>query len=347
MITALIGVASCTKPSAVPENESPPPMAVPVVTEQAPAQAKMAEPTQDLEKKSADSPKEKTTQVNWLAKLDSIQNRVEFRQRNESIWKPSVLGMSFERFDALQTQSQSAAKVMYQSGSKLDVRGNTLLIFDHDPGKKKKKEDRVIVKSGELTGTTKTELWVFTNAGLVQIKPEAKNRVAKAQVTVINDSKSDKQGDQKIKVKVDAGTAEVLFKRKDTFEKVLVAPQSDVEITSSAKLIDSNNTVVAAQLEEVSAASANPVKTVKAELSVDQPADGTVTTDTEVEVKGRLSAVGGKLLINGELTELKDDLSFAKKIKLQPGSNLIVFQVVRSDASVQFMRRNIRLQAGQ
>ncbi len=348
MTATLIGLASCTKQTPVPETDSqkvsapaPLPQALPAMPpSESKSESESQVPTGETVKEKAVTVEIKKPAVtDWLAKLDSIQNRVEFRQRNESIWKPPELGMFFVRFDALQTQNQSSAKIVYQSGSNLDVGNNTLLIFDHDPGKKKKHEDRVIVKNGELIGTTKTELWVFTNAGLVQIKPEAKSKVAKAKISV--------QDDQKIKVKVDTGTADVVFKGKDDFEKIHVAPKSDVEITSSVKLIDTNNTVATAKIEAITAAVEKPMKFVKAELSVEQPVDGAVTTDTEIEAKGRLSAAGGKLLINGELTELKDDFSFIKKIKLQPGSNLIVFQVVRSDASVQFMRKTIRLQAGQ
>jgi len=352
MIAILFCLVACTKQTAKQEVDSleppTPPVQEPVVTQPAaqPAASETSIAGTPAEKavKATDAIDVVTNEMkkaevkDWLAKLDSIQNRVEFRQRNESIWKPTELGMSFVRFDALQTQNQSSAKVIYQSGSNLDVRDNTLLIFDHDPGKKKR-EDRVIVKNGELIGSTKTELWVFTNAGLVQIKPESKTKIAKAKVTI--------QDDQKIKVKVDTGTADVVFKGKADFEKIHVASKSDVEVVSSVKLIDGNNTVTAAKVEEIAAAVEKPIKIMKAELSVEQPAEGAVTTEPEIEAKGRLSGAGGKLLINGELTELKDDFSFTKKIKLQSGSNLIVFQVVRSDASVQFMRRNIRYQAGQ
>lgn len=351
MPAALICFAACTKESAKTEMSPVPAPLSSASLEQAAASPPQAPappeaPAPDAAAENAAVPSEKPNAgaakkaepADWLAKLASIQNRVEFRQRNESIWKPSEIGMLFERFDALQTQSQSSAKVVYQSGSNLDVRDNTLLIFDHDPGKKKH-EDRVIVKNGELVGSTKTELWVFTNAGLVQIKPEVKTKVAKAKVTV--------QTDKKIKVSVDTGTASVVYKGKEQFEKINVAPKADVEITSSVNLMDVSNVGAPAKMEEITAAVQKPVKVIKAELTVEQPTDGAVTSETEIEARGRLSAAGGKLLINGELAELKDDFSFSKKIKLQPGSNLIVFQVVRSDASVQFMRRNIRLQAGQ
>jgi hypothetical protein len=245
--------------------------------------------------------------------------------------------MIFVRFDALQTQNQSSAKVVYQSGSGLDVKDNTLIIFDHDPGTKKKAEDRVIIKNGELVGSTKTELWIFTNAGLVQIKPE-KQKAAKAKVSI---AKNDK-----LAVKVDSGSADVVFKGKEEkYEKIHVAEKSDVEIVSSVKLLDSSNTVSAPKLEEIASASEKVTKVTRAELKVDEPVDGAITSETEITAKGSLSDVGAKLLINGQLVEFQDNLSFSKKIVLQPGSNLIVFQLVRSDASVQFMRKTVRLQA--
>jgi hypothetical protein len=280
---------------------------------------------------------QKEIKQNWLAKLETSVNRVEFRQRNESIWKPAELGMVFVRFDALQTQNQSTAKVIYQSGSGLDVKDNTLIIFDHDPGTKKKAEDRVIIKNGELVGSTKTELWIFTNAGLVQIKPE-KQKTAKAKVSI---AKNDK-----LAVKVDSGSADVVFKGKEEkYEKIRVAEKSDVEIVSSVKLLDSSSAVSAPKLEEIASASEKVTKVTRAELKVDEPVDGAITSETEITAKGSLSDIGAKLLINGQLVEFQDNLSFSKKIVLQPGSNLIVFQLVRSDASVQFMRKTVRLQA--
>lgn len=360
MTAALIIFSACTKPVEAPKE-----LAVQQQANHHPNQQSFNEATSNtsigVSGAVAESPKteetfvapaisEKTTQIlepkaekpaitNWLAKLDSMQNRVEFRQRNESIWKPTEIGMIFARFDALQTQNQASAKVVYQSGSNLDVKDNTLLIFDHDPGKKKKSEDRVIVKNGELIGSTKTELWVFTNAGLVQIKPEAKTKIAKAKVSI--------QSDEKIQVKVDTGTADVVFKPKDNapFEKIHVAPKSDVEITSAVKLVDTTNSVSAVKLEEIAVAAEKVVKLTKAELIVEYPVDGAISSEAELTAKGRLTAAGGKLLINGEFVELREDFSFSKKITLQPGSNLIVFQVVRSDASVQFMRKSVRLQA--
>jgi hypothetical protein len=335
MLTALLILSGCSKPSSAPER---PTGDLEKGQVSAPEAVVVPSTEKITEKKSPAAPVKKE-ESNWLAKLEKALNRVEFRQRNESIWKPAETGMIFAKFDALQTQSQSTAKVLYQSGSNLDIKDNTFIIFDHDPGTKKKSEDRVIIKNGELVGTTKTELWVFTNSGLVQIKPESKAKPAKAKVTL---AKNDK-----LNVKVDAGSADVVIKDKEQkFEKIHVAEKSDIEIAPAAKLLGAETTVTPEKIAEITSASDKVTKVTRAELKVTEPIDGAISAEPEITAKGELSAAGGKLLINGQLVELKDDFSFAKKIVLQPGSNLIVFQLVRSDASVQFMRKTIRLQAG-
>jgi cell envelope opacity-associated protein A len=284
--------------------------------------------------------KEKKAQE-WLAQLADYKNNVNFRARTESIWKPVDSGMGFIRFDALQTQASSNAKVMYKSGASLDVKQNTLLIFDYDPGKDKKNEDRVIMSKGELVGSTKTELWIFTKSGLVQIKSDTgKKAVARARVVVA--------GANKLNLKVEQGNAEVVYKKQNEFKRVKVVEKSEIELRDTSSIVDVENfneSKVVEQVRQVAQAETEVKKAVKAQIEIANLEDGIVVESASFEVKGKLTAEGGTLLINGDVTSLDQDLKFSKTLNLQAGVNLIVFQIVRSDGTVEFIRRNIRLKA--
>lgn len=286
------------------------------------------------------APKAAAVRKDWLAKLLKQTNQVEYRQRNQNIWNQAEDDLSFMKYDALQTKSSATAEVVYQSGSTLDVRENTLIIFDEDPGKKKKTEDRVIIKAGQLTGRTKTELWVFTDAGLVQIKAKKGQtqtaKTAEAKVIVKND--------RAVNIKVKSGVAEVIYKKDSEYTRLAVAENSDVSIKPSTELT-SGVQVNSEKVNELATAQTKVAATVQVDLVIDFPTDNSLVQDSEIEVRGRLTGAGAKLLINGQLADISDGAAFSKKISLQPGTNLIVFQLVRSDSTVKFVRRSVRYQA--
>ncbi len=284
--------------------------------------------------------KTSTLEKDWLAKLLKQTNQVEYRQRNQNIWNQAEGELAFMKYDALQTKNSASAEVIYQSGSTLDVRENTLIIFDEDPGKKKKTEDRVIIKSGQLTGRTKTELWVFTDAGLVQIK--AKKGLTNAPKTA--EAKVVVKNDRAVNIKVKNGMAEVIYKKDNEYARLAVAENSDVSIKPSTELTLGVQ-VNADKVNELVTAQTKVAAIAQAELAIDFPADNALVQDSEIEVRGRLTGAGAKLLINGQLAEVSEASAFSKKISLQPGTNLIVFQLVRSDSSVKFVKRSVRYQA--
>ena len=330
-----------TSPINIPKSESKTNTEVETKNVSATTEVKPEEPKKKETIKLATKPETETPTPNskpensGLAELEERINHVDYRARNESIWSHADIGKAFMRFDALQTQSASSAKVQYKSGSKLEVRENTLLVFDHDPGKAKKNEDRVIVKNGGLIGSTKTELWVFTNAGLVQIKPTKDSKLpARAQVAI-------KNGNQ-LNVKVDAGAANVIVKNENKFEKIEVATKSEVTVESKVALLESStnsNEIKVTQMTEAAETVKAPTKT---DLVIESPQDDISVNTDSYEVKGHLTGPAGKLLINGNLIALSDKYAFSKIIDLQPGSNLIVFQLIRSDSTVQFARKTIR-----
>ncbi|AZZ35291.1 hypothetical protein CIK05_00220 [Bdellovibrio sp. qaytius] len=274
---------------------------------------------------------------NWLAKLLQQTNQVEFRKRNQNVWNQAEQSLAFLRYDALQTKNSSTAEVIYQSGSTLDVKENTLIIFDEDPGQKKKAEDRIIIKSGQLTGKTKTELWVFTDSGLIQIKAKkgAASKLAEAHIIV--------KKDRAITVKVNQGTAEIVYKKENEFTRVAVAEKADINLKPSTE-VTSGLQVNEDKIQELANAQIKTVATAQADLSIESPADNALVNDEEIEIRGRLTGAGAKLLINGQLAEISDGGIFTKKIKLQAGTNLVVFQIVRSDGTVKFVKRNVRYQ---
>lgn len=309
-----------------------------------PVQAELNLPNEVIEKPKPieEIPLEKEKKsTDWLAQLSDFKNNVNSRAREESIWKPVDKGMGFIRFDALQTQDSSAAKVTYKSGASLDVKQNTLLIFDYDPGKNKKNEDRVIMSKGELVGSTKTELWVFTKAGLVQIKKNPTQKaVARARI-VVGDA-------NKLNLKVEQGNAELIYKKQDEFKRIVVVEKSEIELRNTSSVVDIENfteSKVIEQVKQVLQAEVQVKKITKAQIEISNLVEGVVVESSALELTGKLTAEGATLLINGEVVGLDQNLKFTKNLSLQPGVNLIVFQVVRSDGTVDFVRRSVRLKA--
>ena len=190
-----------------------------------------------------------------------------------------------------------------------------------------------MIKNGELLGTTKSELWVFTDAGIVQLKADKNSKKsAEARVAI--------QPDQKLKVSVQTGQADLIFSQNEKIEKIQISALHNVELSVPKIILNEK------KLQELAAAVTQLKTTVKSELIIENPKTDTTVNETSFEVKGHLSAIGAQLLINGELMNLSEELQFTKKLQLNEGTNLVVFQLIRSDASTQFIRKTITLNKG-
>ena len=294
----------------------------------------------NLAQKNSNETPANVNKENWLAQLMKISSSVDYRLREESLWRPASKGIYFERFDGLQTQKNSNAEVQYKSGTQLDLRENTLVIFDKDPGlTKKTKHDRVIVKSGELAGSTTTELWVFTKSGLVQIKSNSKQKKAVAQISL--------KKENKLKLNLNSGSAQIIYPNKENkYEKISVTQNTEVEIpiiSENQKTINfANEKESEVMVENLTKADAEIKAATQAELIIEFPQDDFNTDQNQIELKGKLTALGAKILINGELTEANSDLSFTKKINLNEGTNIVVMQLLRSNSTSQFYRKTIK-----
>ena len=273
---------------------------------------------------------------NDLAQILTLIKNVDYRLSNESLWKPASAGNGFNRNDALQTEEASHALVKYKSGTQLELKQNSLIVFDADPGSKTSThhEDRVIFKKGELVGATKSELWVFTQAGLVQIKtPSGKNKSARAQITIPNENR--------LKLKIEIGTAELIYAKNNKYEKIQIKNSNELTLDNSQ--VDFTTSTSSAEISQLQKALQEVKVPTKSNLIIDNPKEDAGTTESTYLVSGQVVGPGGQLLINGELVPLESDSKFSKKITLAFGANLIVFQLIRSDSSVQFLRRTIKL----
>ncbi len=337
--TAILIVSSCTK-----ESTNYP---APIKTAKEPVQiSEQEKPTQD--KSSPDKATSEKTVANSknsaptaksaspLAILEKVKNRADMRAHNEIVWQSAALGANFFKHDALQTHDSATAQIKYKSGSQLKLKEKTLIVFDKDPGLNDKSIDRVVLNTGELTGVTKNELWIFTSAGLIQIKSQKNTQPASVTLTV--------NKERKLKVQVEQGTADVIIKKSESeFQKINVAEKSELEFTANTDLIAvSEKNIDLKNIENLAQISTQIKKPTLAELIIDTPNENETTTESKFEVKGRLTDLGAKLLINGDLVEIQDNLTYSKTINLNSGTNIIVFQLIRSDASVKFYRKNLR-----
>ena len=214
----------------------------------------------------------KKTPTNWLAELKEGTHTVDYRLHNESVWKKAEPGITFIRFDALQTQDDSKAKVLYKSGTQLDIKSNTMIIFDNDPGVDKNHEDRVVIKNGELVGTTRNELWVFTDAGLIQLKAEKnKHKAAQARVTL--------QPHQKLKINVQTGQADVIYTDDKKIEKIQIAANKQIELNRPTIKLDEK------KLQELIIAAPKIKTPIKSELIIENPKADTTTDQKTLKLK--------------------------------------------------------------
>ena len=273
---------------------------------------------------------------NWIAMLKSSTNRVDFKSKSDGTWQAVTSDMNFYKFDSVQTQQQSTALVRYQSKSELDVKEKTLLVFDEDPGAKKKKVDRVILKAGDLLGKTNSELWILTDSGLVQISAD-KLKPGKARVQIKNDQ---------FKIVVDQGTALVTIKNKNNeIQKIAVTQNNSVNLDTKKQLLPIVNDNYADQTFDSVVNQAMAIeKPTEQKVDLDNVSETEFTKKTVYQLSGQLSAVGAKLLVNGEIVQVGPDLKFLKDVKLTKGSNLIVLQVIRSDSTTQFIRKKVVLE---
>ncbi|MGZ3725785.1 MAG: hypothetical protein ACXWQQ_08285 [Pseudobdellovibrio sp.] len=336
VLATLIGVISCSEKN---ETLKPRKVETPKVPETAPAKA-AAEEVHEAPKKQDTAPI--AINENWLARLNEFSHKVDFRLSKESVWQNAAIGNTFDRFDALQTHDSAKARVNYKSGSRLDLEENTLVVFDKDPGDNKRKSpDKVVVKSGGLTGATVTELWVFTNAGLVQVKPTKSQKNAKVKLSL--------QKNNELSVKVDSGTADLVYRTPEKeFKRINISANNEISYKAPVLIAAAESTKQESSenatefVKELNTAAVQVTQFTKTELSVEAPADNLNVGSPEIEVKGKLSGIGAKLLINGQIADVDSSFNFKKNVQLTEGVNLIVFQLVRSDSSVQFVRRTIR-----
>jgi hypothetical protein len=282
---------------------------------------------------------------NGLALIQSLNPRVDLRQRSESIWKETKSKTDLFRYDSIQTQEQGTAQLKFKSGATLAVSPRTLLVIDKDPieNSTEVKQDRVLVQSGKIQAETPKVMWILTPAGLIEVKANSgKSKPGRAEV--------DLNTAEKIKITVDAGQVHYINPNRTfggNFEKVEIAERNVLVLPLPQKpLFDSqslNNPTQEKNWGKLSSATATKIPSYRLEVSIATPTEGELLTSTQVELHGKVTGSGARILVNGQLTYPDRADEFSVKLTLKRGANIIVVQAIRPDNSVQFLRRSVNV----
>ncbi len=296
---------------------------------------------------AADAVKNSSTDREWLAEIKEIKPQVSFRMSQKAIWEDASVDKRLHRYDAVQTQENASARILYQSGSELKVASNSLIVFDQDPGqmknlrpakvklnKKTSTPDRVLLRAGEVKGTTRSELWILSAGGLLKIDAKTQKDSRASATVAVKEGKT-------LKLTLTAGQGTLI----STGKNIPLTLNTPVEV--AAPLPTWAKTPTSAPAPQ---AWNPPVgENAQTEVTLSEPADGAQLTTNEVKVSGSLTATSGsKILVNGKIVEISADFKFETTVLLKPGPNVIVVQLITSDGKVKFYRRtvNVMVQEG-
>lgn len=283
------------------------------------------------------------TQGEVLATLVSLRPKVRFRRRQELLWQDAEKGLEFRRFDAVQTHEDAEARIDFVNGSELQLKERTFAIINMDSSRPvRQREDRVVIRSGEVDGQTKKELWILTTAALIRMNARTASEPSKASIKV--------EDGKKMTVILQTGEATLVRPAqggKGGTEHIELPPMKAVSFDAPRAPENFGLQLTDQDWKAPYTPPPSPTPTLtptpepKATLEVSVPSDGSETPKAEALVAGRCSSPKVSVLINGKKADLRGDLSFAMQVPLQMGVNSIVVQMIRPDGSSEFLRRRV------
>lgn len=271
-----------------------------------------------------------------LAWLEEFLPRVTFRRQSEHAWNDVAPKLALYAYDSVQTHAIARATLALKNGSELKMKENTLVIITPELLKMGVSSDRAVVHAGELTGQTQKELWLLTSAALLRIRAGRTARVARTRLTV-------KDG-KKLKVELEAGEGVFVERRVPAEKRKLVAlvPAKPVEIEAPGESkelgsrVDEKDWELPSEEPPQRAVSAVPAKPVN--VIITAPPNFSELQEASIDITGRVTGPGGKLLINGRDVKIGNDLKFALPMPLRKGPNNFLIQMIQKDGKSVFRR---------
>ena len=296
-----------------------------------------------------------------VADLVEFRLDVSFRRSGELIWKPVSETFPLFQYDAIQTHKDARAKVIFKTGSELEISQNTLIIIDpHSATNAAKTIDRAVMRSGKVQGKTKGQLWILTSAAVIKINQGKNKKEAVATVQM-------KEGEKiKIELKQGEGSLILPLKNNDAAEqvkeitleknKMITVDSPPLSDTAKEKLGEDESATnwyetakvikeafVATKSKDPASAKKNetPDEAIKAPdkfFIIDQPAARVETTLSEISIQGRTNIKNSQILLNGQSYPVPENGEFTILVSLKLGLNIFVLQLTSSDGKSLFQR---------
>lgn len=264
-----------------------------------------------------------------LAVLQRLLPPVIFRRALELSWNDAQMALPLFENDALKTQERAAATIVYQigAGSTLSLRENTHIILSLPGVSDRGDSDRGIVQTGEVTGSTPKELWLMTARALLRLRAKEGQRQGRGTLAL--------SGTGKIKTTLHEGQATLYH----TSERPREGKFAGTELTLEKPLeIELNGTGKIEEAAEWAAVDLGAViarqqASVPLDFSADLPVTNSEINRSQLKIRGKVTALGGKLMLNGKPIPVREDLRFETDMPLSFGANVIVLQLDRPDTT--------------
>lgn len=322
-----------------------------------------SEPVQKVESSVSTTvtsePAVKSKQV--IASLADFHPDVSYRRDSELAWNKVSEKILLYQYDAINTHKEASAKVVFNTGSELEISQNTLIIIDPSALSKKTDVDRAVMRSGRVHGKTQGQLWILTSAAVIKIQPEKNKKEADVVVQVTEGKKTQielKQGEGILVVPVSFQKQNEVLQVKE----VILVPNKKMSLESpqveenfgvtenktnwldTAQVIEEKSArpLIAAKpaIEPSKMAPAPEVQPEKEKpyFLIDSPEARSETDKTDIVIEGHTNIKDSQLLVNGQSTALDKAGHFSAKVVVNPGLNIYVVQLTGADGKSLFQK---------
>jgi len=290
-----------------------------------------------------------TTQVkpDPIASLAQLRPEVSYRRSGQLIWSEASSQQSLFQYDAIHTHQDADAKIVFTTGSELEIQQNTFIIIDPKSIKQNKEVDRAVMRSGQVHGKTKGQLWIMTSAAVIKLRGGKKNKEAAAIIKVTEG--------QKMQIQMQEGEASLLVPTSK--QSLMNASEQAPQIKEISLKSHQTISIAAPQLAESFGTDQENINWLEGSkviqeapqkieesvvqppyLTIDQPAARSETAQPEIEIVGKTNVPGAQLIISGKSYAVDSLGRFQARISVKTGLNLFVIQVIGSDGKSLFQK---------
>jgi len=249
--------------------------------------------------------------------------------------------------DAVQTHTASTARILFVSGSTIEMGESSLVIINGGTRTPGRTLDRAVIRTGKFEGNTKKELWILTSAALLRLRAKATSKSAKVVLNV--------EEGKKMAVTLIDGNASMVERNPKSKSPALQELEPRKTVTMAAPMpgdtfgfLDSEKSwdlpperATASLPTQAKPAPKQPQAPQPIDLFITSPRDYAEVGVADIELKGRATGTGAKIFVNGKETTIENNLEFSSVVALREGVNSILIQLIRPDGESVFRRWTI------